>query len=297
MPIYSCYYCNFDTKNKYDYSRHLKTQKHKYRTQHFEDLGDGNVIYQKNALKEQKRPKMTQNDPKMTQNDPKMNQNEPKMNQQNRQNMDKNVKKKFNCSYCNKLFSTKAHKRRHEIHRCKSKNNYEYRLRKVEKEKKQLYKHLEVLIEKAGNTTHITNNIQINGFGHEDTSYITNKMLDKLVVYPGTMIPNLVALTHFHKDHPENKNLMITNKKDKYVKVFTGGKWTLQDKDNIIDNIICHKYDILEEHFDEKCKNNLENYQKKRFNQYREEFVDDNNKIINDLKENIKLTIINNTDN
>ena len=110
------------------------------------------------------------------------------------------------------------------------------------------------------------------------------------------MIPNLVALTHFHKDHPENKNLKITNSRSKYVKVFTDGKWILQDKDNIIDNIIYDKYDILEDHFDENCKDNLPDYQKHRFNKYREEFDDNNTKIINTLKENIKLTIINNTD-
>ena len=48
---------------------------------------------------------MTQNAPKKTQNDPKKTQKDPG----------------FHCTYCNKGFSTKAHMRRHELHRCKEK--------------------------------------------------------------------------------------------------------------------------------------------------------------------------------
>ena len=156
-----------------------------------------------------------------------------------------------------------------------------------------------MLIEKAGDTTNttnnITNNIQINGFGHEDTSYITNKMLDKLVVYPGSMIPKLLALTHFHKDHPENKNLKITNLRSKYLKVFSKGKWILHEKDDIIDNIIYNKYDILEEHFDEKCKDKMPEYQQERFDNYRNSLDNENKKTVTNLKNGIELTIINNS--
>ena len=284
MPIYSCEYCNFDTKNKYDYSRHLKTQKHKYRTQHFEDLGDGNVIYQKNALKEQKRPKMTQNDPKMTQNDPKMNQ------------------KKHYCRYCNREFSTKAHMRRHEIHRCKSDRsiNYELKIERMrkqfEREKNKLYKQIDKLIDKAGDTTiNNTNNIQLNNFGEEDTSYITDKILEKLITYPATMISNLLELTHFHKDHPENKNLKITNKKDKYIKVYKDHKWKLDKKDIVIDNIVNNKFDTLETFYIEKGKNSIKSYQKKRFEKYQDDIDCNNKDTINKLTDDINLTILNNT--
>ncbi len=38
-------------------------------------------------------------------------------------------------------------------------------------------------------------------------------------------------------------------------------------------------------------------FQQKRFDNYRTEFDDENTILINSLKENIKLTIMNNTDN
>ena len=35
----------------------------------------------------------------------------------------------------------------------------------------------------------------------------------------------MIGLTHFHEEHPENKNIKITNKKEKFIKVFDGKKW------------------------------------------------------------------------
>ena len=212
--------------------------------------------------------------------------------------------KEFRCIYCGNGFSTKAHKRRHEIHRCKYSNNLKLEIKKVNKEKNKmlkqfrkekdkLYKQIEMLIEKAGDTTNnITNNIQINSYGQEDTSYITEKMLNRLVVHPNTMIADLVRLTHFHKDHPENKNLKITNIKSKYLKVFSKGKWTLQNKDNVIDNIMTIKSNILEEHFDDKCKEALPDYQQSRFNSFIE-VLDEEPSLQKKIKDNIELVIAN----
>ena len=69
----------------------------------------------------------------------------------------------------------------------------------------------------------------------------------------------------------------------------------MQDKDNIIDNIIYNKYDILENHYDEKCKHKMPEYQQERFDNYRADLDDENVTQITSLKENIKLTIMNNT--
>ena len=73
MPTYSCECCNFHTKLKTDYKRHLATMKHK--------------MNYKLTIKE-KEMKMNQNEPKMNRDEPSfipflffsMNQNEPKYN-------------------------------------------------------------------------------------------------------------------------------------------------------------------------------------------------------------------------
>ena len=85
------------------------------------------------------------------------------------------------------------------------------------------------------------------------------------------MIPNLLKLTHFDKDHPENKNLQITNKRDKYIKVYKNDEWKLNKRDIVIDNILNNKFDTLETYYVEKGKNSIKSYQQQRF----EKFQDD----------------------
>ena len=98
MPLYKCDFCNISTKIKQHYMRHLKTKKHR--------VNAGLLIFDgKETCPEI--GAMTPNDPKMTPNDPKMTPNKPQ----------------FKCDYCDKTFSTKAHKRRHELHKCKENND------------------------------------------------------------------------------------------------------------------------------------------------------------------------------
>ena len=42
MPLYSCKYCEFSTKSKYNFTRHLNTKKHRERLIMLKDKG-GNI--------------------------------------------------------------------------------------------------------------------------------------------------------------------------------------------------------------------------------------------------------------
>ena len=90
MVLYECKCCNFKTKLKTDYNRHIKTKKHGRNV-------DMNIFYGKE-------PKMTPNDPEMTPNDPQMTQNDPQMSQDHN-----NKDKKLECIYCGKIFSQFCH--------------------------------------------------------------------------------------------------------------------------------------------------------------------------------------------
>ena len=295
MTLYSCNYCNFTTKSKFNYNRHLNTKKHKTIIKSTKEIGGENAI-------KKKEQKMNTNEHKNEHKRTQMNTNEHKKKHKKEHN-------KFKCKFCNTTFNTKPSMRRHENYYCTHLENKcsamkrmryqmereKHKMRKqFEKEKNKLYKQIEMLIEKTGNTT-INNNIQLNNFGDEDTTYITDNVMDKLLLYPGTMISNLLELTHFNKDHPENKNLKITNKKSKYIKVFKGDEWKLDKKDIEIDNLMNIKYEQLDDYYEEKGKDKMKNTHKVRFEVYKDNIEDENKELLSDIKDSLELSIINNS--
>ena len=270
MVRYECKSCNFKTKLKTDYARHLKTKKHG------RNMGCEIIKLEETTL-------MTQNDPKMTQNDPKMTQNDPKMTQES---------SKFKCEYCDKVFSTKAHKRRHELHRCKEiPTSFSHEKDKKEwlKEKNKLYNQIDALIKKAGNTTN--NNINLNSYGNEDLSHISDSFKTGLLKGPYAMIPKMIKAVHFSDDMPENKNIEITNKKDKWINIFKNGKWEYCKRTEILNDIMNNNYYLLDSHYDEIGKDLLNNVQNMQYSKFKDEFT--NGKLDKDTRDDIDLVIIN----
>jgi len=297
MAVYNCELCNYFTKLKNNYNKHMKTKKH---IKNLSGLGDEEKEYledgKKNELMNTKDLKMTQKDPKMTQKDPI----------------------KFQCNYCNSLFSSYAHQRRHEIHRCKEYKNYKAlykqekkekeklkldsekekeKLRKEwEKEKEKLYKEIEKLIDKVGNTTYnTTQNIILNSYGKENMEHITyeykRKLLEKYA--PLTMIPKLIEDIHFNDAVPENKNIVYPNKKENKVKIYKDDKWSYEDKKYIINDLIDDKYNIIEDHY-EIYSSELNEMKQHRYDKFRLSYDNNNDKIIQSLQEECEMLLLNN---
>ena len=142
------------------------------------------------------------------------------------------------CDNCGKEFSRKDNLKRHMDTRCKSqkvldcdKVDYKemfYLMKgELEKEKQEFKKQISILLEKVGNTTnHITNtqNIQLNSYGNEDLSHISESLKTKLIKMPFGMIPKMIEAVHFNDERPENKNIALTNKKDNKIMVFKNNK-------------------------------------------------------------------------
>jgi hypothetical protein len=288
MPKFNCEICDYHTNDRSNFNKHAKCRKHL-----------------KKVEKNEKLPQMTTNDHKMTTNDHKMTTNDHKMTTK--------LLKSFRCEYCDKIFTTKAHKRRHENHYCnyKFKNNLELKIEKMakkqnkieqkhEQEKQQLYKQIEMLIEKAGDTTTnytTTNtanaNIQLNSFGKENKSYITAGMLDNMIKFPMTMIPMMIEQTHFHKEHPENKNIKITNKKDKFIEVYDGKKWRYDNKLKTIRNLVDDNYDILDIYYDEQGRAKMARYERKRYDNFQKEYEEKVPSLVNKLANDVEVSILN----
>ena len=276
MPLYSCVLCSFSSKLKTDHNRHLQTKKH------FRQIEE-NIL-------------MNQNEPQMNQNEPQMNQNEPK----------RTSEKEYQCEFCEESFNTLPSKRRHEIHRCKlnsisynghiNKSSIKIIESKHDKEKKQLYKQIEKLIDKAGNTTiqntQNTQNIKLNSYGKEDLSHITDVFKTKLLSGPYGMIPKMIEAVHFNDNKPENKNIQFTNKRDNKIKVFSKDKWIHKGKDETINDLMDGKYFILDTHYIkllEDGTNILDFYDK-----FRKLFDDRDTLLLESQKKECELVLINN---
>ena len=124
-------------------------------------------------------------------------------------------------------------------------------------------KQIELLSTKVGNNYTInnntnTNNIQLNNYGSEDLSHISDSLKTYLIKHPFGAIQQLIEKIHFNHDKPENTNIMITNKRDNKISVFENGKWVYRNKKKTILKLIDNKYYLLDDHY--AMKHLMNNY-------------------------------------
>ena len=270
MVEFFCLMCNYQTEVKANYIRHLKS------TKHFRNK----VIYDNKSEKTQKDPEKTQKDPKKTQKRPSKNKN------------DENT-----CIFCGSSFSTFAHKRRHELHRCKDKDAVKHRKKithglEIKELKKEHKKLVETLLSKVGNTNIITttNNLNLNSYGNEDISHITDQFKTQMLNMPYQMIPKMIEHVHFNEDKPENKNILIPNIKENKIKIFSNNKWIYRKKDDVLNDLIDGKYFMIDTHYETIC-NKIKN---KRYEKFRTKYDKGDKSIIEQIKSESELVILNN---
>ena len=307
MPLYRCEICNFESKLKGNYKQHLESKKHRVKTG---QIAQENIIYSVDASMSQNEPKKSQNEPITNQtiiykNLQQESENEYLKNEINKLKSQleaqENMKKKFLCENCGSTFSSKASKRRHQLHRCKIKNNFDNLLKKMEtkheEEKTVLHNKIDQLIERVGNrTTNITNNTQniiLNNYGNEDMSHITDGIKSQLLKVPFAMIPKMIEAVHFNDEKPENKNIFLPNKKDKLVKIFKGDKWVHLNKDEVIKSLVSEKYIILDKHFQDKSKSQIEEFVQENYVKFRDVYSKDKD-LIDKIQSDCELVLLNN---
>ncbi len=169
----------------------------------------------------------------------------------------------FTCDICLKISNSKTTMYRH-YKICKEnyeKKKIEEHNKKIEEDKKKIEElqttinEIKIMLNEKikelnsqniynitnNNTTNNTTNNSINtvnnvtlSYVDTDDSHISDEDYRKIVNTVNFCVKMLVWKKHFNKDKPENMNLCIRNKQDKYMRVFMKDKWMSEKKDKMI---------------------------------------------------------------
>ena len=96
----------------------------------------------------------------------------------------------------------------------------------------------------TNNNINITN-IHVNNFLQEDTSYITDECLSKMLVHVYDSVPNVIKAIHFNPEHPENHNVKMPNKRDKYMVVRRSNEWRHEKRNSVLKSLVNKGYGFL----------------------------------------------------
>ena len=344
MPSYDCELCNFSTKLKTDFRRHLKTKKHEKKLKESMTIeeceGEKNLIPAQFCSKNLKNAEKNLNSAhfcsKNLKNEEK-NLNSSKFDSENLEfvqfcsnlaqqnepektyffeinNSNNNSEKNdysleiYKCNFCDYTTSRNSNFKRH-INSCKVRKNEESKYKLLyeknesekqnlieqhQKEKEMLYKQIDKLLEKVGHTTNnIQNNIILNNFGKEDLSHINRDFKSYLLKGPWTMIPRMIEKVHFDDKKPENKNILLPNKKEPYVKVFENATWKFRDRKETVKDLVDANYNRLDEFYEKDGDTVLNEAQQTRYKNFQEKYDNYDPEILERVSKESELVLLN----
>ena len=236
---------------------------------------------------------------------------------------DSNKENKHKCIYCEKIYSTNSNMCKH-LKICKEKIKKE-KLKQEEialmkqimgqkdaeiaeikanskEEKDLLRKQVELLMTKIGNTNIETQNnnnitnIQINGWGHEDTSHLTDTFLRFCYDRPFTSIQRVIEAVYFNPNCPKNWNTMIKDDKSSKVLIYDAEKnaWIKKETIGVLDDLVYTGYSILDENFDkQRDANKLTDRIIEKFTDFQDFYGKSDKEYEKRLKTEIKELLIN----
>ena len=107
-------------------------------------------------------------------------------------------------------------------------------------------------------------------------------------------IPKLIEKTHYDPEKPENKNIFISNLRDKYVMSWNGKRWDVKNRDEALDDMFDNGACVLEDKI-ENWEENKYQYDPIAVSKFYK-FLDNKEKdeVQNKIKEEIKLILYNN---
>ena len=180
----------------------------------------------------------------------------------------------FKCKYCDNVYKHKQSRTKH--HKvCKFNNTdvitqLKSKVSELENKITQMNTHTPHSIHNEHNNNGTIVNGQLNNgpvnnnyiikFGAEDLSAILSKEdMIKICNKKFTAIEESIKMTHFNKNKPELNNVIIKNLRDEYAYVHDGESYIVQDKNDIIADLIELHLDNIEMIINEENENNIRN--------------------------------------
>lgn len=208
--------------------------------------------------------------------------------------------KKYECVFCQKCFARNSSLRRHEQRFCKYKyDKYAIEIQNLKKEIQELknannsfFHHTTNTMHNFHNTNNITNNITLQTYGNEEIKYIAQELLQSFQTNPYESIPRLVGLIHFNPDHPENHNVRWMNVNKNYLKIYEKDDgWTSKNKKDVLRDLNDQAYFAVDTEYD-PTSTCLNDFQKKKYEQFRHEYDNGIEKTIKKLEKTTELMIL-----
>ena len=102
----------------------------------------------------------------------------------------------------------------------------------------------------------------------------------------------MIEKVHFSKKKPENRNIALTNKREKMIKVLNKTKWRYQDKDYTIEDLIKRNYNRLDEYYLEVAKNLMIDRHIRRYEIFQKKFDTQDEALMKRLKKETEMILL-----
>ena len=224
--------------------------------------------------------------------------------------------KKFTCRFCNRGYKHNYHLNRH-LKNCKTNIDLDNlkklvkllneQLKEQKKELKEKDKQLNLklkekdkqisnLMKKVGvniETQNIQQNIKILAYNKTDMTHLKDKDYIKFLSHSNFCVPHMIKKLHFDPRKPENHNIYISNLKNNFVMIYNNNQWNIQDRNEVINDMIEDNTNILEDKIEDWLEKGKQYPQiMKKFNRYLEK--KENNVVLDKIKQEIKFILYNN---
>ena len=193
-----------------------------------------------------------------------------KLNINNNNTSDDTTNIEYKCKYCPKSYKFRQSRYRHQ-NNCLHKPTFDaMQTRITELEQKLAQITTPQTQTNNGTINNTINNGDVNNgtinnnyiikFGSEDLSTILSKEdMIKICNKKFSSIEESIKMTHFDKDKPELNNIIIKNLRDDYAYIHDGDEYIVQNKNDIIADLIELHLDNIEMIINEENENNIRN--------------------------------------